>query len=444
MQIKYHLMVYDERNLQPIDEDKTESYEKNAEQEKVNEPAATAWKKKLAVFLSGQAISLFGSALVQFAVIWSITIQTGSGLMLTISTLCAFLPQILISVFAGVWADRINRKKLIIFSDGMIALSTLVMAILFFAGLGDLWLLFLMLGIRSLGAGIQSPAVNALIPQIVPTDKLIKVNGINSSIHALIMVLSPAISGLLLSVVDLEIIFFVDVFTAIIAIAILLIYFKISNPPRQTQKKYFDDLLYGFKYISKHGFVIKMIIYSSILMFLVVPVAFLAPLQITRLFGGGELYLAINEIAFSSGAIFGGIIIVSWGGFKNRIVTICTSCFMFGFSSVALGFTNIFTVFIGIMAISGIFLPFFNTPSMTLLQEKVESEMHGRVFGVVQILSSAAMPIGMMLFGPLSDIVSINLLLIITGAAMVLLAVVMLLDGKLRNEGKPALNETKN
>lgn len=130
------------------------------------------WKKRIVLFLTSQTISLFGSLLVQYAISWYITLRTQSAVMMTISIICGFLPTFFLSPFAGVWADRYNRKILIILSDSMIAISTLFIAILFILGYDSLWLLFLISAIRSLGTGIQTPAVNAFIPQIVPEDKL--------------------------------------------------------------------------------------------------------------------------------------------------------------------------------------------------------------------------------------------------------------------------------
>ena len=121
------------------------------------------WKEKTALFLSSQGLSMFGSMLVQYAIIWYVTLTTHSGAMLTISTLAGFLPQIIISLFAGVWADRYPRKFLIIAADSLTAISTLILGMFFLLGYREIWLIFLVAGIRSVGAGIQSPAVNALV-----------------------------------------------------------------------------------------------------------------------------------------------------------------------------------------------------------------------------------------------------------------------------------------
>jgi DHA3 family macrolide efflux protein-like MFS transporter len=88
------------------------------------------WKKKTVVFLVSQGITLFGSSLVQFAIVWYVTLKTSSGAWVSALTVCSFLPQFFISCFSGVWADRYPRKRLIILSDAAIAVSTLALALL--------------------------------------------------------------------------------------------------------------------------------------------------------------------------------------------------------------------------------------------------------------------------------------------------------------------------
>lgn len=383
------------------------------------------WKRKIILFLSGQAISLFGSSLVGFAIIWYITLTTRSGIMMTISTICAFLPQILISLFAGVWADRYNRKLLIIFADILIAFSTLILAILFLLGYGKLWQIFVISGIRSVGAGIQMPAVSALIPQLVPFEKLMKVNGINGSIQSLIMLISPAASGALLSVSTLEVIFFIDVVTAAIAVVILL---TIIIPTHKKAEEslntgYFEDLKAGIGYVNTNVYIRSLLVFYAFFTFLIVPAAFLTPLLIARTFGDEVWRLTANEVIFSAGAAIGGVIIAAWGGFKNRIYTIALSSIAFGMLTVLLGISDTFILYLIIMFVVGISMPFFNSPSIVLLQEKVEQNMQGRVFGLVQIVSSTSMPLGMLIFGPIADIIKIELLLIITGVLIAVLGV---------------------
>ncbi len=402
----------------------------------------TNWKKNIILFLTTQTISLFGSSLVQYAIMWYITLKTQSGLMMTISVVCGFLPTFFISPFAGVWADRYNRKKLIIISDGMIAVSTLILAILFLIGYNSMWLLFVMLAIRAVGSGIQTPAIGAVIPQIVPEDKLTKVNAINGSIQSLVMLASPMISGALLTMATIEIIYFIDVITAAIAIFILFTFVKISTHAKASEKQeisYYHDLLEGLKYIKNHNYVKIFFIFSAFFFICAVPVALLTPLQVVRNFGDDVWRLTTIEITFSIGMIIGGIVMTTWGGFKNKVHTMVLSTFGIGICTFSLGIISNFWVYLSFMLLCGSILPLFNTPSMVLLQEKVQGDYLGRVFGVYGMISSIMLPIGMIIFGPLSDIVKIEWLLIGTGIAIFIIALFMLTNKTLIEAGKPVV-----
>ncbi len=392
-----------------------------------------AWIRPTVFFLGGQTISLFGSALVQYAIVWYITLTTKSGAMMTLSTLFGFLPQILISLPAGVWADRYNRKRLMIGADMLTAVTTLILAFLFLSGHGSITAIFAASILRSIGAGIQMPAVSATLPQLVPPDRLMKVNGINGGIQSIMFLLAPAVSGAMMSSWTLESIFFVDVVTAVIAVTILA---SLALPRHEREDRgsssQWLDLREGLRYLWAHPFLKNLIGYYFIIMFLIVPAAFLTPLMVTRSFGPEIWKLTVNEIAFSAGTTLGGFLMAAWGGFKNRIHTIAYACMAFGVLILGMGAVPLFWMYLIILVITGITLPSYNIASMTLLQEQVENTYQGRVFSFVQIGSSAAMPLGMILFGPLADTVRIEILLMVCGALLVLTGAVMMLDRKMR------------
>jgi MFS transporter, DHA3 family, macrolide efflux protein len=379
------------------------------------------WKRNIVLFLSSQTISLFGTALVQYAIMWHITLTTKSGVMMTISIICGFLPTFFLSPFAGIWADRYNRKKLIVWSDSLIALSTLILAILFMNGYDALWLLFVMSAIRALGTAVQTPAVGAILPLIVPEDKLTKVNGINGSIQALVTLSAPMLSAALLTMASIEVIFLIDVVTAAIAVAILLLFLKVKSHAKAAEQQvtsYFDDMRKGFDYVRNHDYIKKFFIFMAVFMLLVAPAAFLTPLQVTRTFGDDVWRLTAIEVTFSIGMMLGGALIASWGGFRNKIHTMMLSTLIFGLCTIALGVVPNFWVYITIMGLAGVSMPLFNTPATVLLQEKVEGDYLGRVFGVMGMITSVTMPMGMLVFGPLADIVAIEWLLIVSGVLL--------------------------
>ena len=164
----------------------------------------------------------------QFAIMWHIVLETKSGAMMTIYILAAVLPTFFTSLLGGVWADRYNKKHLINLADGSIALTSLAIAISLSAGIDSITLLMIAACVRALGQGVQQPAVNSLVPLIVPKDNLLRINGINSSIQSGIYLLSPMVAASLMSLAPLELLFFIDVITAAIAIAIL--YFIVKVP----------------------------------------------------------------------------------------------------------------------------------------------------------------------------------------------------------------------
>lgn len=360
--------------------------------------------------------------LVQYAIIWYITLETRSGAILTISTIASFLPQIVISLFAGVWADRFPRKRLIILSDLLTATSTLFLAITFLMGYRDLWLIYLVSAIRSVGAGIQMPAVNALLPQIVPTERLIKVNSLNGTIQPFIMLAAPIVSGGLLSLARLEYIFFIDVITAILAVTLLMVLSVPSHKKALAEghSRPLDDLKAGLRYIRQNAAVRTLFLFFAFVFFLVTPVAFLTPLLVTRSFGPEVWRLTANEVTFFAGSILGGVIMTAWGGYKNHFRTIGLACVVGGAFFVGLGISQDFIFYLGFMVLSGITMPMWQVPTTTLLQETVEMDMQGRVFGVNQLIMNTIFPVGMLFFGPLADLISIRLILIISSALMIL------------------------
>lgn len=403
------------------------------------------WQRQTALFLGSQTISLFGSSLVQYAIFWYLTLETQSGVIMTLSTIFGFLPTFFISPFAGVWADRYNRKRLIVLSDGITALSTLVLVLLFLAGQRSIWILLATSAIRAVGAGIQMPAVGAILPQIVPEKELTRINGLNGSIQAVVMLVSPMISGALYQFAPMEGIFLIDIVTAALAIAILVFLLNVPTHEKASQEQvsnYLQDLQLGFRYIQSHTFIKRLFLYFSLAFFMAAPVSFLSPLQVARSFGDDVWRLTAIEIAFSIGMIGGGLWIASWGGFKNRIHSIAFAIGAMGLCTFGMGVIPNFWIYLFLMGLVGLVIPLLNAPSMTLLQEKVEEDFLGRVFGVQSMVASSMMPLGMLIFGPLADRMAIEILMAVSGVFLMVVAFFAIRDRVLLEAGKPEASDT--
>jgi DHA3 family macrolide efflux protein-like MFS transporter len=389
----------------------------------------SGWRKKVTVFLVGQTITTFGSLLVQYALFWHLTLTTKSGVVLALAAIFGFLPQAIVSIFAGVWADRVNRKVMIIVSDSTIALATLVLAFFMLSGVDDLWLIFLVMAVRSVGAGIQMPAISALLPQIVPTDKLLRVNGINSSVQSSLLILGPVAAAAIYSTMSLAAILFIDFVTAVIGLSLLatIAVPTLSRVVSDEKPSYFTDLREGMTYIFSNDLVRwVMVIYSLVFLLIVAP-SNLSPLMLVRNFGSDVWLLTILELAFGVGMVAGGALMAIFASKVDRLGMMVGTSIIFGVLAVVMGFTTNLIVFYSLFFLIGLAVPAFSTSSMTLLQETVEPERQGRVFGFVGIVMAVAMPLGMSVLGPLADIVSVEILLIVTGALTVVVATVAVL-----------------
>ena len=398
------------------------------------------WKRNIALFLGGQAVTLIGSSLVGFAIVWHVTLETQSSVVMTVFTIAAMLPMFLISPFAGAWADRFNRKYLINIADASIAIVTLIIALCFTFGINNLELLFVCTIIRSFGQGIQMPAVNALVAQITPEEHLIRVNGISGGIQSLSQLGAPALAGALLTYAELYAILYIDVVTAIIGISILFFLVKIpiksaKEKAMQSKNSYFDDIKSGLRYISNHQFLKRLFIISALFNILLTPAMLLSPLQVVRDFGPDVWRLTAVEMTFSIGMLCGGITIALWAGFKNKTMTMIMGTIIFGIVTIGLGVMNNFILYLCCMIMAGLAIPIVSTPSTTILQTKVANEYLGRGMSALVMISSVTIPFGMLIFGPLGDRVAIDYLMIGTGIGTIILGLYLIFDKVLIEAG---------
>jgi MFS transporter, DHA3 family, macrolide efflux protein len=385
------------------------------------------WKRNVALFLTGQTVSLFGSMIVQYAVMWYVTFETRSGVAVALYAVAAFLPQGIVSIFGGTLADRMNRRVLVMVADGSIAAATLVLALLMMNGVTDLWIIFLAVAVRSVGAGVQSPAVQAMIPQIAPPDQLMRVNGIFGTIQSAMALLAPAVAGVVFGIFGLVPVFFIDVVTALIGI-VFLAFVAVPTLASIAEKttSYRTDLVAGMRYIWTHRTVRWLLGVFAIIFLLTVAPSFITPLMVARTFGSEVWMLTVLEVAFSVGMLIGGVLVSTLLAKRSRIGLIVVSTFGFAVFTIGLGFSPDLWIFYGFMFLVGLFVPLFSTPFMTLIQETVEPEMHGRVFSYVGIVMALATPIGMSVFGPLADVVSVQSLLVAAGIVMIFVFVIAL------------------
>lgn len=380
------------------------------------------WKKNVGYFLAAQNFFLFGSSAVYFAILWYIALQTSSGTWIMLATMATTLPQILISLWAGIWSDQYSRKRLIIFSSSFVTLFTIGTALLYFFEIRSLWLLLLIAVIRSFGSGVQTPAGNALLPEITPKAELSRINGLNQFISSALLLLSPILSGLILGQLGIIFIFVVDLFTATTGI-ILMALVRVQNFKRTvtTHNAVLPGIWTGIKYTFSHQYLRNFMLFTMGAFILVAPSSQLSTLFVKRTFGSGVWRLTLNELLWTIGALLGSLYITAHKQLPNKIKLITIGFIGSGISFAVMGLPEPFWVYLLFMFFSGICMPIIQASSNILIQENVPADKMGRVFSILQILSTGIYPIAMLFYGPLSDQIAIKYILIVTGLLLILL-----------------------
>ena len=390
------------------------------------DPKQNIWKRKTALFLVSQCMTLFGSMIVQMSIIWYVTLKTSSGGWVAAFTICSYLPQFLISFFAGVWADRYSRKKLIILSDGVIMMATLIMFLfmpMIFSDAVLLSALLIMSMIRSVGTGVQTPAVQAVIPQLVPQEHLMRYNGIYATMQSVVQFAAPAVAGAVLSMGAFRHTLLIDILTAILGMGLLSCVLLPKQEEPSEKSSVLSEIKAGVHYSFSDKMIGKTLIIYGLYILLCVPAGFMAALLVSRVYGDVYWYLTAVELVGFAGMALGGILMGIWGGFRSRVKTFAAGLFILSMMTIGMGVSPYFMLYLAMMFVYSIALTMIQTAVTTIIQEKAESSMQGRVFGFMGAMYSGFLPVGMAFFGPLADVLPLQWIMIGSGFALVFVTV---------------------
>ncbi len=384
------------------------------------------WKRTFWIIWSGQAFSILGSAAVGFAIIWWLTVQTGSAMVLAMAAMMTFLPQAVIGPFAGAWIDRLSRKTVMICADLFIAAVTLILGIAFLIGNPPTWLIYLILFLRGVGGAVHIPAMQAAMPMFVPESELVKAGGWSGFIQSGSLMLGPVLGTFLMTVFSIPAVILIDIIGAVIAVSALAMV-KIPDPPvdLSARQPIFREMLDGLREINQNKLLkaICIIIMLSVLVY--VPVSSLFPLMVNGHFNGTAWHASIVEFIFAGGLLASGLILGIWGGLKDKFLMMHLSL---GCLGLALALSGIlppsafwsFALLSGLMGLTG---SFFNVPFMAYVQSTVDPASLGRVFSLILSLMSFAVPLGLFVAGPVAEKVGIATWFLISGVLIMVTAI---------------------
>jgi DHA3 family macrolide efflux protein-like MFS transporter len=361
----------------------------------------TEWKRRFFTIWTGQQLSLVGSSAAQFALVWWLTMTTGSATVLATATTVALIPQILLGPLAGAYVDRWNRRLVMLIADSFIALVSLWLAYLFWSGSMQVWHVYIVMLARSLGGVFHWPAMAASTTLMVPERHLTRIAGINQTMNGLLTIVGPPLGALLLALIPLHGVMLVDVGTALFAVVPLL-FIAIPQPVRSQasgpkKASIWVDMREGFRYLWGWSGAMALIGGALIFKVALTPAFSLLPLLVRKHFGGGAAQLSLLESVIGVGILLGGLTLSAWGGFKRKVYTMLMGLIGVGIGILVLGLTpgHLFFIALGSMFFVGLMIPLTDGPLMAIFQSTVAPEMQGRVFALLGSLTSISAPLGL-------------------------------------------------
>ena len=400
------------------------------------------------ILWTGQAVSLLGSQLVQFALIWWLTQETRSATVLAVASLVGLLPRVILGPFIGALVDRWNRRRIMLVADSMIALVSLVLAFLFFSGNVRIWHVFVIMFVRSVGGGFHGPAMTASTSLMVPKRHLTRIQGLNQMLDGGLNIVSAPLGAILLDLMPIEGILGIDVITAMFAIVPL---FFIAIPQPEPSQEHvgkvstvWQDVRVGFRYMLGWPGLMIIAMMAVVINMLFTPAFSLLPLLVTEHFGGEALQLGAMQSALGVGVVLGGLLLGAWGGFRRRILTSIVGLIGAGSGVLMLGLIpgSSFSAAAVAMFIVGMMLPLANGPILAVIQATVRPEMQGRVLTLLSSAASAMSPVGLSIAGPVADAVGVRIWYLAGGIACMLVgAIGFFIPAVLQiEEGRPGTN----
>jgi DHA3 family macrolide efflux protein-like MFS transporter len=381
------------------------------------------------IIWSGQALSLLGSRLVQFALIWWLTKTTESATVLAMASLVGLLPQVVLGPFVGVLVDRWRRRWVMFGSDGLVALATLVLAVLFWQDAVQVWHVFVILFVRALAGSFHWPAMQASTTLMVPERLFTRIQGLNQTLQGGLNVAAAPLGALLLEVSTMHSILAIDIATALVAMLPLL-FIAIPQPERKVEvagqiASFWDELHDGLRYVRSHRGLRMLITMAVMVNLVLVPTFSLMPILVTNHFSGEAVQLAWMEALSGAGIVVGGALLGAWGGFRRKILTTQTGLLGMGLAVLVVGLTPSALFWLAVAAMFGVGLSMAltNGPILAILQTTVAPDLQGRVFTLLNSLVTLATPVGLIIAGPVADLLGVQMWFVAGGLVTALVGV---------------------
>jgi DHA3 family macrolide efflux protein-like MFS transporter len=400
------------------------------------------------LFIISESLILFFCMTVSFAISWYVTLDFDSPVMLAVITTLSLAPTFLLAPIAGVWADRHNRKRLIIRAYSIIGGLTFVLAVIYTGGYYHVWMLLLTVVAMGIGQAILFPTVGSVLPDIVTIAEIDKLNGFRSTAESAALFAAPAAGGFMLVHFTFEKVLYLGVAIGAAGLIILAKAVKIPEAPVNTNANRKDNTFIGAiksaaSYILHNKMLKSLFLYLCFFELTVAPIALLNQIYVIRQFGAEYWRLTVNETAYFVGMIIGGIVMSFWGGFREKTHTLALAALGYGICAACLGFAGNFWSYIFFTFMSGVFMPLYDAPAQSLIETKVPPAYMGRIFAVATMIMTIGMPIGSIVIAPLEEhnVFPLKPLFVLPGVIIALSSLYYMLNPHLRSRNYGEKNE---
>lgn len=400
------------------------------------------WRWRFWAVFGGQGLSLVGSALTQFVLLWWITDTTGSVSSLATAGLAALLPQALLSPLGGILVDRYSRRLIMVVADLISAVCMLVLIGLFLTDRIELWHLYTMMAIRSAMQAFQAPAASASVAMLVPKDFLVRASGLNQSLQSMTLVAAAPLGALAISVMPIGWALAIDVTTALLGVAPLL-FFRIPQAVALDggKKGLWLEFREGVDLVWHTPGLKQLYAVLAAVVLAIMPTFTLVPLLVKEHFGGAAPQVALLEGLSGLAMLAGGLLVAAMAPRKQIpwiLGGFAVSCAAMALTAMVPG--NLFGIAVAWWAISGMAFVFGNAPLTALLQTTVPNHLQGRVLSLLTTIMRLAAPVGLALVSPLGEWIGVRGVFVAAGVAGAVACLVGFLSSSLRSLNRPGFS----
>ena len=401
------------------------------------------WKRTFAIIWSGQFFSTLSSSIVGFAVVFWLSIKTESPEVLAYAMLATLLPFIVLGLFTGVYVDRWDRRRTMILADSFVALCSAALGVIFYLDMSEMWLIYLLLALRSVGTAFHAPAMQASVPLLAPESELMRVAGINQMIQSISNIAGPALGALCITLLDMTYVMMLDVLGAAIACTSLL-FVTIPNPEKKEDavRNIRLEIKEGIKHMFGNRGIAYLLVCVIVVTFFMVPVSALFPLMTTSYFGGNAFQMSVVEIAWGAGMLLGGAFVsIKFMKSVNKVIIINITTIVLGLTFWLSGILPVsgFILFVILTTIGGISGSMYWSSFIVILQSKIDPAALGRVFGIFDSVSLLPTIPGLLATGFIASKIGLLSAFIVAGVATVLVGIVAFFVPAITRLGKTTI-----